>query len=143
MSLMRIGTRRVCTALSSLTVREIVRIMDEDDVGSVVVVHGKTPIGIVTDRDVVRRLVRKKLNPDVARVEEIMSTKLATIGEHDTPMRAAALMRERGVRRLPIVDAAGDLLGILTFDDLLVHFGREIGELAETLAPLPEGHLGG
>lgn len=143
MSLTRIGTRKMSTAPSSTQIAEIVRLMDENDVGSVVIVRGSKPIGIITDRDIVLRVVRKGSNPHNVQVGDVMSSELASISDSSTPIRAAELMRERQIRRLPLVDANGDLVGIVTLDDLLFHIGREIGELSEVLAPFPVAHLGG
>jgi CBS domain-containing protein len=143
MSLTRIGTRSVATSPRSASVAEVVRLMDERNVGSVVIVDGARPVGIVTDRDVVLRVVRRGLDPREVRVEEVMTSELACVTEEVAPIQAAGVMRERQVRRLPIVDAKGALVGLLSLDDLLYQFGREVGELADAIAPFPVVHLGG
>jgi CBS domain-containing protein len=113
--------------------------MNERGVGTLVVVgDGRKPIGIVTDRDIAMRCVAAGLDADRVRVSEIMSAPLTSVFE-DTPIDAA-LRRMEGmhVRRCPVVDHDGALVGILAVDDaleLLAEELRAVGTLVGGQAP--------
>jgi len=125
----------VITVDRNNTVTEACKRMRQQHVGAVVVVEsssGKpTPVGIVTDRDVVVELVATELDPDVITVGDIMVGGLATINKNAGLFEAIKLMTDKGVRRLPIVDDDGTLLGIATLDDMLVLLAKELGALSK------------
>ncbi|MFO0982328.1 MAG: CBS domain-containing protein [Planctomycetota bacterium] len=143
MSLRNSATRYVATAAPSALLREIVQKMRDQDVGSVVIVSHRRPVGIITDRDLVMRVIGEGKDPNTVRADSVMTTDIATVPETMDALLAAALMRERGVRRLPVVDEQGCLAGIVTLDDLLCHVRHELDELADVIAPLPFPHEGG
>jgi CBS domain-containing protein len=143
MLLSKIGSRSVATAEPRATVLEAARRMEEKNVGAIVVVRDRTPVGILTDRDVLLRVVNRRLDPNGVRVEDVMTKDLVTVGEDAEPIDAAARMRERHVRRLPIVGARGELVGIVTLDDIVYHVGRTSGEASEVIASYPEPYQGG
>src|SRR5580700_10237177 len=89
------------------TAVDIARRMREFRVGCVVVIRGTRSIGIVTDRDLALRVVAEGLDPTTTRVSAIMTYDAATISNDATIEGAARQMRERGIRRLPIVDGEG------------------------------------
>ncbi len=107
----------------STGVLEAARLMRAHHVGDLVVVENvevrKGPVGIVTDRDLVLEVMAQDVNPEVITVGDVMSQTLHSI--HDTAdlLDTLELMANEGVRRLPIVNASGELEGILTMDDLL------------------------
>jgi CBS domain-containing protein len=106
-------------------------------VGLLVVVEGRQPIGMLSDRDLALGVLRKRLDPDSVRVRELMSAPAVTIPE-GTPARAAArVLRERGLRRLPRVGAEGELVGIVALDDLLRKLAGELSELARVIDEQP------
>jgi CBS domain-containing protein len=142
-SLARIGSRSVATVPESATVADVARLMEERNVGSVVIVEGGRAVGIVTDRDLVLRVLRRGSDPRGVRAAAVASTPVVTVTDESEPMEAAARMGEKGVRRLPVVGRDGALLGIVTLDDLIHHVGREGGELAEVVASIPVPHEGG
>jgi CBS domain-containing protein len=115
------------------------RLMREHHVGSLVVVEGqeepacRTPVGMITDRDLVVGVVALGLDPDKVLVEAAMRPELALVRESDGIGRAIALMRAHGVRRLPVVDSAGRLVGVLAADDLIELLGEELAGLAAML----------
>lgn len=112
-------TSHVVTATPEATLAEVARLMRGQHVGSVVVVDsGRKPVGIVTDRDIVLEAVAADLDPRTLRAAEIMSSP-TVIGDQDDPAWALKVMRDRGVRRLPVVDVSGTLAGIVALDDLL------------------------
>jgi len=113
--------------------------MRHGHVGSLVVVDqmngGKRlPVGIVTDRDIVVEVVATGLDPAVITVGDIMESELVVGRESDSVLETLEVMRFKGVRRLPTVDADGQLIGIVTVDDLLEVLSEELSELAKIVA---------
>ena len=104
---------------SDATVVDAAQLMLSSDIGDVIVVDGKAPCGIITDRDVVVRVVAAGKDPATTPVTEICSQELATVTP-DTPIeKAVELMRERSIRRLPVLD--GDKpVGIVSIGDLAI-----------------------
>ncbi len=140
MALVGLGSRDPATVAPTATVVEIARQMADRNVGSVVVVLDGRPVGIVTDRDLVLRVVRHGIDPARTRAREVMSRDLVTALDDIGPAQAASLMKSRRIRRLPIVDAHGDLEGIVTLDDIVRHYGRASGNVADLVASLPAPH---
>ena len=102
---------------------EAVKLMRQYHVGDVVVVEDegdrKVPAGILTDRDIVIELVAEQVDPGSVTVEDVMSDQLLTVNESDELLDTMEQMRDKGVRRAPVVGKDGELVGILTLDDLL------------------------
>jgi CBS domain-containing protein len=91
-------------------------------------------VGIVTDRDLVVKVLAGERDPLATTAGEIMGGELITAGERNTVHEVAELMRFKGVRRVPVVDEDGALLGIVTLDDLLTVIGEELSLLARVLS---------
>jgi len=108
----------------------VARQMRERNVGAVVVVENRKPVGMVTDRDLALALGDRGLDAE-APVANVMSAPVRTIPEGAGIFAATQCMRDAGVRRLPIVDKDGCLTGIISFDDLLRLLGGELYNLAE------------
>lgn len=110
------------------TLREAAEIMEQAGVGSLVVVDDGRLVGLVTDRDLVRRGLAKGLDP-AARVDGLMSAPVTTIAADADLHDAFALFRSHAVRRLPVV--RGDtVVGVLTVDDLLIDVAADLTDLA-------------
>jgi CBS domain-containing protein len=121
----------VVTAEPDASIRKVTFLMRDRGVGAVVVVNGKgKPVGIVTDRDVALALAVDEKDPDVP-VNEIMPGEIVTIGENEGIFNATQYIFGYQVRRLPIVDSDGKVVGIVTMDDLLSLLARELGNLTE------------
>jgi CBS domain-containing protein len=125
---MTMDVREVCKsvvvfAYKGMALNEAARLMREHHVGSLVVVEerdaGKSPIGMLTDRDIAIAVVARDLDPRTLAVSEVMTTEVVSVRDDDSVLDALALMRRRGVRRVPVVTRAGLLVGIVTLDDLL------------------------
>jgi len=99
--------------------------MDVKTVGCVVVVEDGVPVGIITDRDLVCRVVAQDRDPEKTRAEEIMTTDIVTSHRTEDLEGVLRTMKERSIRRMPIVDD-GKLVGIVTLDDVLVQLGSYI-----------------
>jgi CBS domain-containing protein len=104
--------------------------MREHNVGTVVIVEGKKPVGIVTDRDLAIALGAQEVAPRTS-VAGVMTKPVRTIPDGAGIFAATQCMRDAGVRRLPIVDKDGHLVGIVSLDDLMGLLGREMFNLAE------------
>jgi CBS domain-containing protein len=143
MRLSTIGTRGVVTVAPTVPVSEIACMMNDRVLGSVVVVQDDKPIGIITDRDLVVRVLCQGTDARSVMAEAVMSSPLTTITDDAESLQAATLMREAQVRRLPIVDELGRLKGIVTLDDLFFHMSRTQSEMAQTIAAFPVPHYGG
>lgn len=108
------------TARPEDPVREAAKQMAAKGVGCVVVVDAEErPVGMLTDRDVVVKVLRKRRDADRLRVWEVMHPGVTVVREHMPVDIAFRFMRRDGVRRIPIVDNDGRLRGILTYDDAL------------------------
>jgi signal-transduction protein with cAMP-binding, CBS, and nucleotidyltransferase domain len=96
----------------------------------VVIVNGQIPVGIVTDRDLALTLAVEAISPEV-QVEQVMTAPVRTIPNGAGIFAATQCMRDAGVRRLPIVDDNGNLVGVVSLDDLMSLLGRELHNLAD------------
>jgi CBS domain-containing protein len=126
--------RPAATVRAGESVRAAAQRMKLAGVGSLIVVEGDRPVGIVSDRDLVLGALCKRLDTGALRVEEVASRPLATI-HRDAPVREAIrLMKRRAIRRLPVVDDKGALVGIVSADDLTTLAVGELSGLAVAIA---------
>lgn len=113
---------------------EAARLMRSHHVGDIVVVEPRggenVPVGILTDRDLVVEILAQELSPGEVAVGDVMSYELVTAREEDDLWDAVQRMRARGVRRMPVVNAGGGLVGIVTLDDLLELLAEELAALS-------------
>ena len=115
-------------ALSASSV-EIAEAMRAAQVGSLVVMDGKKPVGIVTDRDLLCRVIAAGRDADSTRASDVMSSPLVSV-EPDAPLeKFAGAMATNGIRRVPVVHA-GKLRGIVSLDDTLGTLSDEFSDLA-------------
>jgi CBS domain-containing protein len=109
-----------CTRASDLAAAAM--IMWRDDCGVVPVVDDdQRVVGVVTDRDICMAAATRHLRPEELSAGEVVSGEVFTVGPDDDVKRALEMMRERKVRRLPVVDSAGRLEGMLSINDLILH----------------------
>jgi len=133
MSLDAIIQRPARTLPPTATCADAARLMRDENVGAVVVANGREPVGIVTDRDLAVRVVAEQRAPADVPLASIMSTHPAFLARRRTLDEVIATMRQLGVRRLPVVDDAGNLDGVLSLDDVLMLLSRQLGELGEAV----------
>jgi CBS domain-containing protein len=118
-----IMTPDVKTATQDETIQTVCKSMYENDIGSIVVVkrtiEGITPIGIITERDIVRQIGFTDLFVVQAPIRQIMSTPLVTIGANSLVRDAIETMQVKNIRRLPVIDNKGKMVGIVTQKDVL------------------------
>ena len=120
------------------------QLMWDGDCGAIPVMdHNGKAIGMITDRDICMATYTQGLPPQAIAVKTAMSRELVACAPTDTVAQAERLMRDHKIRRLPVIDEHGDLVGLLSLNDLALQFGREKlsrqkevrgSELAETLA---------
>jgi CBS domain-containing protein len=138
MAVGEICNRDVVIAEKALSVVDAAQLMRTHHVGDLVVVEEKAgrrhPVGIVTDRDIVVEVVAAGVDPDALKVGDIMGPEVATVHESEGLFEALRYMRGKGVRRMPVVDHEGVLVGILTLDDLLSLLAEELTELAKLVS---------
>ncbi len=137
MPIAEICSRGVVIANPQDSLRTVAELMRVHHVGSVVVTRDDAglcrPLGIITDRDIVLALVAKNVSPDAVSADDVMSEPLETVNESDEVWQALERMRSRGVRRLPVLGAQGELVGIVAADDLLELVAEELTSLARII----------
>ncbi len=130
-------TKHVAVAPGSTGVAEAARMMRAAHVGDLVVIDGTDgsprPIGIVTDRDLVVEVLASDVDPSSITLADLPSRELLVAREEDELLPTLERMSSLGVRRLPVVDDAGSLAGILTVDDVLPLIGRLTGSVVSLL----------
>jgi CBS domain-containing protein len=135
----RICSRDVDLADADETVHEAARRMVARRVGTLVVVDGKRkPSGIVTDRDLALRVLGEGKDPAGTFVRDVLSAPVHAVGEAATLDDAVRKMRAERCRRLAVVDPAGELVGIVSLDDVLAIMAeqlRGVASLLESEAP--------
>jgi CBS domain-containing protein len=119
----------------SHSVAEASELMRDEDVGSLPVVEGGRLIGIVTDRDIVVRAVAERRDPQTVTVDEVASRDLVTVEPEQDLDEALALMARRQVRRLPVVEEDGQLIGMLAQADVALEAKeKKVGEAVEEIS---------
>jgi CBS domain-containing protein len=117
---------------SSASIRDVGVLMGRHNVGNVVVIDAEEIVGIVTDRDIVLRAVATG-QPAEAPVAKVMSPDVAVVFLRAEVSEALATMRARQVRRLPVVEAHGRILGVVSLDDIVRSLGTDANEVRELL----------
>ena len=109
------------TVRTDATLQEAAQIMADNDIGDVFVVDAldEELEGILTDRDIAIRAVAKRMDPSTTKVGDISTESVGALGPNDTVQDALRLMRDRAVRRLPVVES-GKAIGVVTLGDLSV-----------------------
>ncbi len=135
MAIREICNRNVVIVHRNDTVFDAAKLMRQHHVGDVIVVDERNgmrvPVGIVTDRDLVVEIMANEADRMSLRVGELMSGELATVKESTGVFEAIQYMRGKGVRRLPVVNDHGSLVGILTLDDVLELLSEELTDLSK------------
>jgi len=116
------------------SVQEVVATMNKFDISSVIVVQDERPVGIITHKDVMEKIVQPRIPPDAVTAREIMSTPVATINEDVGIEEAVRLMARKNVKKLPVV-TDNKLVGIITSLDLV----REQPKLIALMEDLLKG----
>ena len=112
-------------------VQEVVATMNKYDISSIIVVEEKRPIGIVTHKDIIAKLVQARIPPDAVTAREVMTSPIITISEDSSIEEAARLMSKKHIKKL-VVTRNNELAGIITSSDLV----REAPKTTELLNQL-------
>jgi CBS domain-containing protein len=139
MNIKNICQKNPVTVRRSDDLLKAAQLMREKHIGYLVVVepdvaHGaQRPIGVLTDRDIVITVVARETDPRSLRVEDIMTRQPVTASTADSIDKALQDMRRVGVRRLPVVGPRGELVGILSLDDVLEVLAGELQNVAGSI----------
>ena len=116
------------------SVKEVVATMNKFDIGSIVVVQGKRPVGIITERDILRRIVQPCLPPETLTARQVMTSPVLTTSETTSIDEAARLMAKEKVKKLPVM-ANQKLVGIVTLTDIVTKVPNLLSILEELVRP--------
>ena len=127
--------RETVIAYENDSVTDAARLMKKFHVGDIVVVEetedGRVPVGILTDRDIAVEVVAVGANPDDILIKDVMSRDLLIAKEKDDIYETLERMKDKGVKRVPVVDLYGYLVGILSSDDILELISQELNDLVK------------
>ncbi|WP_446217612.1 CBS domain-containing protein [Micromonospora sp. IBHARD004] len=126
-------TKQVVYLPAETMLDEAARVMKEADIGDVVVTDGATLAGMLTDRDIVVRAVADRADPASTTIGSIITREVVMIEQHSTASEAAALMRERNIRRVLVCDNERKLVGIVSLGDLAMQLdpNSALGDISE------------
>ena len=131
-------TRNAITADKDSSIVEAAKLMRQHHVGSLVIISrdsdGDKPVGMLTDRDIVLEVLAEEVAVDSVTIDDVMTRKPVTAWEHDDMFATMETMRLKGIRRVPVTDSSGVLVGILTSDDLLGIFYEEMGHMVALIS---------
>jgi CBS domain-containing protein len=134
MTLKTICNREVLIAQKNDTLVEAAKLMREYQVGSIVVIEEQNgvryPVGLVTDRDIVIEVIAKEVDINSVTLGDVMYRDIILGKENDDVNETIKIMRQRGIRRLPVVDDSGALVGIVTMDDLIDLIAEQLKDIA-------------
>ncbi|HIJ91231.1 MAG: CBS domain-containing protein [Desulfobulbaceae bacterium] len=135
MSIGEYCNREVVLATRKTSIMEAAQLMRQYHVGDLVVVDlvegERVPVGIVTDRDIVIEIIAKSLSVNDFTVGEIMGPQLISVQETAGVIETIRLMRANGIRRIPVINQEGGLVGIMSVDDMLDLLAEELTALAK------------
>lgn len=120
------------TARKTTSVKALAETMLEEDLGDLIITDGGQPVGIVTDRDIALAVAKYDSLVDLT-ARDLMTADPVTIHEDATAVDLPALMAENSVRRIPIVDDGGNLVGIATLDDVVATTGEMLKDVATVI----------
>jgi CBS domain-containing protein len=115
------------TLSPAATCRDAAKMMQANKISAVLIVADALLVGIVTERDLTAKVLASSLDPDVTRLEAVMTPDPEVLAPNDTPANALELMRVRGFRHLPIVDN-DDIIGIVSIRDLYAATKKQLEE---------------
>jgi CBS domain-containing protein len=125
-------TREPRVVRRDTNVQEVVATMNKYDISSIIVVEEKRPIGIVTHKDIISKLVQARIPPDAVTAREVMTSPIITINEESSIEEAARLMSKKHIKKLIVTGNKNELAGIITSSDLV----REAPKTTELLNQL-------
>ncbi|WP_129116866.1 CBS domain-containing protein [Halegenticoccus tardaugens] len=128
----------VVTASRDESVTEIARKLADENVGTVVITEGDEPIGVVSDRDIALAIPEGDVSSMTA--EDFLDREVVTVRADAEGIELARTIGEAKVRRIPVVDDGGSLVGIATLDDMVATIGEEMQEVANVIEAQSPGY---
>ena len=129
--------RNVVVVSKTEPVSEAITLMRKHHVGDVIVTEeadqGLVPVGILTDRDIVLEILAEDVDPESVSIGDVMSFELITVTEDTRLIDTIKLMRDKGVRRIPVVNQEGVLQGLLSVDDLLELLAEQLTDIVNLI----------
>ena len=119
---------------SDTTVKEVVATMNKFNIGSIIVMQSDKPVGIITERDVLRKIIELSLAPETQTARYVMTSPITTINETESIEEAAKLMAKKKIKRLPVMNS-GKIVGILTYTDIVFKVPTLLSVLEEIVRP--------
>jgi CBS domain-containing protein len=129
-----IMSKNVKVVRPDTSVQEVVATMNKFDIGSIIVVQSERPVGIITERDILKRQVEPCLAPETLTARHIMSSPVITINEDVSIEEAARLMAKKRAKRLPVMNN-GKLVGVITYTDIVFKVPAMLSILEELVRP--------
>jgi CBS domain-containing protein len=129
-----IMSKNVRVVRPDTSVQEVVATMNKFNIGSIIVVQGERPVGIITERDILKRQVEPCLAPETLTARHIMSSPVITIDENMSIEEAARLMAKKRAKRLPVMNNS-KLVGIITYTDIVFKVPAMLSVLEELVRP--------
>ena len=116
------------------SIKEVVATMNKFNIGSIIVVQGDRPVGVISERDILRRVVEPCLAPETLTAKQVMTSPVITISETASMDEAAKLMAKKKVRKIPVMNKQ-KLVGIVTFTDIVTKVLTMLSILEELVRP--------
>jgi len=116
------------------TIKEVVATMNKFNIGSIIVMQSDKAVGIITERDVLRRIIELSLAPETQTARHVMTSPITTTNETASIEEAAKLMAKKKIKRLPVIND-GKLVGILTYTDIVFKVPTLLSVLEEIVRP--------
>lgn len=129
---------KLVTVDPDTSITDVAKVMAKQDVGCVLILDNNKPRGLITDRDIVLRCIAKNIDVDDCTVENVMTESLFTVKETDGIFDCIEAMKGAGVRRIPVVNDRGYVVGLISFGDLLAILSQELSELTAQTTPASE-----
>ena len=130
-----IMTKDVHVVRNDTSMQEVIATMTKFDLSYIMVETGGKPTGIITEHDILVRLVTQGLAPSAVIARMVYTNPIFTIGEEATVEEAVKMMKHWGVKHLPVTDKKGDLVGVLTSDDIMFAVPSMIKMMEEFCRP--------
>jgi CBS domain-containing protein len=127
-------TKTVKVVKPDTLVKTVVASMNKFDIGSIIVVKGDRPVGIITERDILRRIVEPCLAPETLRAREVMTSPIITISSTANIDEASRIMARKKIKRLLVMENE-KLVGIITFTDIVTQVPKMLRILEELVRP--------
>ena len=137
MSVGTICTRQVITVDRGIDVAAAAGVMRDKEVGYLVVTDaagdGRKPVGVVTDRDIVIKVMARDIDPHLLKVADVMTPEPLVAGYADDIAKTLHRMRALGVRRVPVIGPQGNIVGVLSLDDAFDHLVSQMADVAGSI----------